>query len=68
MKRNALIPMLSAVWLVLLTSSMGAASADSSSLAAGIETSHYGLDFWHEAQGLLSNRIRDMVQTRDGYL
>ena len=67
-KRNALIPTLSAAWLVLLTSSMGAASADSSSLAAGIETSHYGLDFWHEAQGLLSNRIRDMVQTRDGYL
>ncbi len=28
----------------------------------------YGIDFWREAEGLPQSRIRDIVQTRDGYL
>jgi ligand-binding sensor domain-containing protein len=28
----------------------------------------YGLDFWHESEGLPASRVRRIVQTRDGYL
>jgi signal transduction histidine kinase/ligand-binding sensor domain-containing protein len=29
---------------------------------------HYGVDLWREAEGLPQSRIRDIVQTRDGYI
>jgi len=32
------------------------------------ELLQYGIDFWQEAQGFPSTRIRDIVQARDGYL
>lgn len=39
-----------------------------SDLRPGRPAAQYSVDFWHESQGLLSSRIRNIVQTRDGYL
>jgi signal transduction histidine kinase/ligand-binding sensor domain-containing protein len=39
-----------------------------SGIDANSELSHYGIDFWQEAQGFPSTRIRGIIQARDGYL
>jgi signal transduction histidine kinase/ligand-binding sensor domain-containing protein len=35
---------------------------------ADAQRAHYGVDVWREAEGLPQSRIRDIAQTRDGYL
>ncbi len=36
--------------------------------AAASSTAAYGIDFWHEAEGLPQSRIRSIAQTHDGYI
>jgi ligand-binding sensor domain-containing protein len=68
MKQKTPIPPFSVLWAILLLFLPSTLRAASSGFDHKGDSSHYGIDFWHEAQGLLSNRIRDIVQTRDGYL
>ncbi len=61
----ALIGMLSVIPLSLCIHSSESVASD---FDGPTHLSHYSIDFWREAQGFPSTRIRNIVQTRDGYL
>jgi ligand-binding sensor domain-containing protein len=62
---NALLFVRSAILLIgFLSATRSTASVSDSKK----ELSNYGIDFWREAEGLPQSRIREIVQTRDGYL
>ncbi len=56
--------------LVSLPAWLGALPLQSvaSELNGSADLSHYSIDFWREAQGFPSTRIRNIVQTQDCYL
>jgi ligand-binding sensor domain-containing protein len=63
--KKAFLIVRSAVLLIgLLTATQSTASVFDSKK----ELSNYGIDFWRETEGLPQSRIREIIQTRDGYL
>ncbi|HYK89877.1 MAG TPA: two-component regulator propeller domain-containing protein [Acidobacteriota bacterium] len=64
-KSIALIEMLVALTLWLCSHPLRSVA---SQIGSSRELSNYSVDFWREAQGFPSTRIRNIVQTRDGYL
>ncbi len=62
---TALIRILAAVALPLCNQPLLSVASE---VNARSELWHYSIDFWQEARGFPSTRIRNIVQARDGYL
>jgi signal transduction histidine kinase/ligand-binding sensor domain-containing protein len=67
-KRQSQVVLVELLAGVLLLCGAHPSLASASDFSARGEPSHYSLDFWQEAQGFPSTRIRSIVQARDGYL
>ncbi len=62
---TALIKILAAIALPLCSQPPRSVASE---VNARSELWHYSIDFWQEARGFPSTRIRNIVQARDGYL
>ena len=68
MNRNDIHSPSTVLLTVLLVLCLLAIQAAAFGFESGKELPQYSIDFWHDIQGLKSSRIKDIIQTRDGYL